>query len=164
MSFPFHSCVRAVALCLVLALSGGAYGRPQFQGSTAPEGAAPPASDFAQVRQLSESGKHDEALAQLQELQTKKPGLKGLDHEFGVVYYKKGDYLQTVNSLKKASAADASDNEATQILGLSFYLAGRPGEAVPYLERVQSWYQHANVDASYILGQCCSCAAVPVLL
>jgi tetratricopeptide (TPR) repeat protein len=113
MSFPFHSCVRAVALCLVLALSGGAYGRPQFQG---------------------------------------------------VVYYKKGDYLQTVNSLKKASAADASDNEATQILGLSFYLAGRPGEAVPYLERVQSWYQHANVDASYILGQCCSCAAVPVLL
>ena len=154
MTFPFHACARAVALCCVLALSGGAYGRPQPQGSTAPAGAASPASDFAQVRQLSESGKHDEALAQLRELQTNNPGLKGLDHEFGVVYYKKGDYLAAVNSLKKALAADPSDNEATQLLGLSFYLAGRPAEAVPYLERVQSWYPRANVDAAYILGVC----------
>lgn len=154
MSFPFHAWVRAVALCFVLALSGGAYGQPQPQASAAPAGAAPTASDLAQVRQLSERGKHDDALAQLQALQTKNPGLEGLDHEFGVVYYKKGDYLQAVNSLKKALAADASDNEATQLLGLSFYLAGRPGEAVPYLERVQSWYPRANVDAAYILGVC----------
>jgi tetratricopeptide (TPR) repeat protein len=154
MSFPFHACARAVALCFVLALSGGAYGHPQPRASAAPAGAAPPASDFAQVRQLSESGKHDEALAQLRELQTKNPGLKGLDHEFGVVYYKKGDYLAAVSSLKKALAADPSDNEATQLLGLSSYLAGRPAEAVLYLERVQSWYPRANVDAAYILGVC----------
>jgi tetratricopeptide (TPR) repeat protein len=152
MNFPFHACARAVALSCVLALSGGAYGQPQ--GSAAPAGATPPVSDFAQVRQLSERGKHDEALARLRELQTKNPALKGLDHEFGVVYYKKGDYLAAVNFLKKALAVDASDNEATQLLGLSFYLAGRPVEAVPYLERVQSWYPRANVDAAYILGIC----------
>ena len=154
MSFPFHACARAVALCFVLVLSGGSYGQPQPQASAAPAGGAPPASAFAQVRQLSESGKHDEALAQLRELQTKNPGLKGLDHEFGVVYYKKGDYLAAVSSLTKALAADPSDNEATQLLGLSSYLAGRPAEAVPYLERVQSWYPRANVDAAYILGVC----------
>jgi len=151
MSLPFHAWVRAVALCLLLALSGSAYAQSP---ETAPPAGAAPVLDFAQIRQLSESGKHDEALAQLRELQTNKPGLKGLDHEFGVVYYKKGDYLAAVNSLKKALAADASDNEATQLLGLSSYLAGRPAEAVPYLEKVQSWYPRANVDAAYILGVC----------
>src|SRR5260221_13029105 len=36
--------------------------------------------------------------------------------------------------------------------GFSPNLAGRPGEAIPYLEKVQSWYPSANVDAAYILG------------
>jgi tetratricopeptide (TPR) repeat protein len=38
------------------------------------------------------------------------------------------------------------------LLGLSLYLAGRHAEAIPYLEKVQSWYPRANVDAAYILG------------
>jgi tetratricopeptide (TPR) repeat protein len=37
-------------------------------------------------------------------------------------------------------------------MGLSLYLAGRPGPAIPYLQKVQSWYPNANVDAGYILG------------
>ncbi len=40
------------------------------------------------------------------------------------------------------------------MLGLSYYLARRPSEAIPYLEKVQTWYPRANVDASYILGIC----------
>jgi tetratricopeptide (TPR) repeat protein len=40
------------------------------------------------------------------------------------------------------------------MLGLSYYLSGKPAEAIPFLERVQDWYPRANVDASYILGQC----------
>jgi len=40
------------------------------------------------------------------------------------------------------------------LLGLSNYLAGRPAEAIPFLEKVQGWYPRANVDASYILGVC----------
>ncbi|MGB7727224.1 MAG: tetratricopeptide repeat protein, partial [Candidatus Acidiferrum sp.] len=43
-------------------------------------------------------------------------------------------------------------SEAIQLMGLSLYLAGKPGEAIPYLEKVQTWYSRANVDASYILG------------
>jgi tetratricopeptide (TPR) repeat protein len=156
MSFPLHSSVQTVVLCLVIALSGAAYGRtlPQESAAAAPDQPATPASDLAQVRQLSENGKHDEALAQLRELQTKNPRLKGLDREFGVIFYKKGDYLEAINSLKKALAADTSDNESTQLLGLSSYLAGRPAEAIPYLEKVQSWFPRANVDAAYILGIC----------
>jgi tetratricopeptide (TPR) repeat protein len=32
------------------------------------------------------------------------------------------------------------------------YLSEKPAEAIPYLEKVQSWYPSASVDASYILG------------
>ena len=38
------------------------------------------------------------------------------------------------------------------MLGLSYYRAGRPSEAIPYLEQVQTWYPQANVDAAYVLG------------
>ena len=39
-------------------------------------------------------------------------------------------------------------------MGLSYYLAGRPAEAIGPLEKVQTWYPSANVDAAYILGVC----------
>ncbi|GAC1674827.1 MAG: hypothetical protein PVS2B2_09280 [Candidatus Acidiferrum sp.] len=99
-------------------------------------------------------GKFDEAIAQLEGLAAKEPALKGLSHELGVAYYKKGEYLKAVASLKKAAEEDATDNEAVQLLGLSYYLAGRPGEAIAPLEKVQTWFSSANVDASYILGIC----------
>ena len=53
---------------------------------------------------------------------------------------------------EKAREEDKNDHEATQLLGLSYYLSGRPAEAIPYLEKVQSWFPRANVDAAYILG------------
>jgi tetratricopeptide (TPR) repeat protein len=77
-----------------------------------------------------------------------------LSHELGVAYYKKGDYLSAVAALKKATGENPNDNEAVQLLGLSYYLAGRPAEAIPLLERVQTWFPSANVDAAYILGIC----------
>ena len=69
-----------------------------------------------------------------------------------MVYYTKGDFLKAAEYLKQAIAEDSTDKEAVQLLGLSYYRAGRPNEAIPYLEQVQSWYPQANVDASYVLG------------
>lgn len=109
---------------------------------------------FQQTRKLSQQGKYDEALAQLDELQTKNPKVPGLAHEFGVAYYKKGDFLKAAESFTRALQEDSNDKEADQLLGLSYYLAGRPAQAIPYLEKVQTWYPSANVDASYILGIC----------
>ncbi len=71
-----------------------------------------------------------------------------------MAYYKKSDYLKAAEYLKQALAENPKDDEAVQLLGLSYYLAGRPSEAIPYLEKVQTWYPRANVDASYILGIC----------
>jgi tetratricopeptide (TPR) repeat protein len=107
---------------------------------------------FADARKLSQQGKYDEAVAVLQPLGARSPKPVGVSHELGIVYYKKGDYLKAADSLKQAVAEDPNDKEAVQLLGLSYYLAGRPAEAIPYLEKVQGWYPRANVDASYILG------------
>jgi len=119
-----------------------------------PKQASSPDAAFAEARRLARQGKFDEALAQLEAVAVKQPDVKGLAHELGIVYYKKGDYLNAITSLKKALAEDLNDNEALQVLGISSYLAGRPADAIAPLEKVQRWYPSANVDAAYILGVC----------
>jgi len=111
-------------------------------------------ADFAQARHLLLQGKYDEALSLLHEMEAKNPGMKGLAHELGIAYYKKSDFVNAIVNLKKAREQNPDDTEAVQLLGLSYYLAGRPAEAIPELERVQTWFASANVDAAYILGIC----------
>jgi tetratricopeptide (TPR) repeat protein len=130
-----------------------------------PEPAAPPGalpspsavaepSDFSHARKLMQQGKVDEGIAELQTLEASNPGMKGIDLELGTAFYKKSDYVRAIGFLKKAVASDPNNGEATQLLGLSYYLNGYPGQAIPLLEKVQAWYPRANVDASYILGIC----------
>jgi len=109
---------------------------------------------IAEARRLAQQGKFDEAIAELEALAAKQPEAKGLPHEFGVVYYKKGDYLKAVESFKKALEENPGDSEAIQLMGLSYYLAGKPADAIAPLEKVQTWFPSANIDAAYILGVC----------
>lgn len=126
----------------------------QTQGGGAPteSSSKPAAGSFADARKLLQLGKYNEAIAELEGLRQANPPAPGLAHELGVAYYKKGDYPNALQNLQKAQREDPKDQEAVQLTGLSLYLAGKPGEAIPYLERVQGWYPEANVDASYILG------------
>jgi tetratricopeptide (TPR) repeat protein len=119
-----------------------------------PGGADSSNPDFAAARSLLQQGKYEEAVSQLSDLATKKPGLQGLSSELGTAYYRKGDYIKAIEAFKQALAEDPQNKEAVQLLGLSYYLSGKPGEAIPLLERVQTWYPRANVDAVYILGLC----------
>jgi tetratricopeptide (TPR) repeat protein len=120
----------------------------------APKANVSPDTAFAEARRLAQQGKFDEAIRELEGLAAKQPAATGLSHEFGVVYYKKGDYLKAGASLKKAIEENPDDSEAIQLIGLSYYLAGRPADAIGPLEKVQTWYPSANVDAAYILGVC----------
>jgi tetratricopeptide (TPR) repeat protein len=122
----------------------------EAQGSEAPLATA----DFAGPRRLLREGKYDDALAALHALEEKNPATPGLAHELGLAFYKKGDYLKAIGSFQKAEQENPKDNESVQLLGLSYYLSGRPTEAIPELEKVQTWFASANVDASYILGVC----------
>jgi tetratricopeptide (TPR) repeat protein len=145
-------------LLILLALNRGAVAQsgPDSQSSpslpTAPSQRAD--STFAEERRLIQQGKNEDALAQLQQIAATNPAMKGLSHEFGVVYYKSGEYPKAIESFQKATQEDPADQEAIQLLGLSNYLAGRPADAIPLLEKVQGWFPRANVDASYILGVC----------
>ena len=113
-----------------------------------------PRAEFDEARHLMQQGKYDEAINALHQLESAHQGMKGLPHELGAAYYKKGDYPNAIASLKKALEENPADAEAEQLLGLSYYLAERPAEAIPELEKVQTWYPSANVDAAYILGIC----------
>ena len=141
----FTWCALLVASCLAAQAQQPAAPEP---AASSPQ-AAPPA--FAQARRLTQQGKVDEAIA---ELQTLDPATTGLALELGTAYYKKSDYPKAIEYLKKATAADPANDEASQLLGLSYYLGGHPAEAIPLLEKVQGWYSRANVDAAYILGIC----------
>jgi tetratricopeptide (TPR) repeat protein len=128
------------------------WAQPQ-QTEPAPAGkSSADTSQFSPAFKLSEQGKYDEAISQLQSFTAVTPQPAGLSHAFGVVYYQKGDYLKAADYFKQATTEDANDKESVQLLGLSYYRAGRPADAIPYLEKVQTWYPKANVDASYVLG------------
>lgn len=124
----------------------------QPKPEAAPSPAATAVPEYAEARRLVQQGKVDEAIADLQGMERRDPNTKGLALELGSAYYKKSDYVKAIEYLKKATAADPADNEATQMLGLAYYLGGHPADAIPLLEKVQGWYPRANVDAAYILG------------
>src|SRR5438270_13954300 len=90
------------------------------------------AADFAPARRLMQQGKYDGAIAQLQELSAKDPDQKGLAHELGVAYYKKGDFPKAIEFLKKASAQEAADQEGVRWRGLSDCRSVRPAHAMPF--------------------------------
>lgn len=142
----------AAGIFIMLSLSGVAQQAPAADAATAPAQGVP--AEFAEARKLAQQGKVDEAIAELQTVEARDPSTKGLALELGSAYYKKSDYPKAIEYLKKATAADPVNEEATQLLGLSYYLGGHPADAVPLLEKVQGWYSRANVDASYILGIC----------
>ena len=144
--FNVHS-IAALSLVAAILFS------PLTLRAQSPSGTAgPPAASFDQVHRLTEQGKFEEALAVLSELSKATPPHRSLAHEYGVTYYRKGDYLNAITWLKRASEENPNDGEAIQLTGLSLYLAGKLNDAIPYLEKVQSWYPSANVDAAYILG------------
>jgi tetratricopeptide (TPR) repeat protein len=152
--------IVALTASLIACLSNRSSEMPQAAQSSSIVDSPRPAqsqssgTEFDGARRLSQQGKYNEAISALHQLESAHPGLKGLSHELGAAYYKMGDYGSAIAFLKKALEENPGDSEAQQLLGLSYYLAQRPAEAIPQLEKVQTWYPSANIDASYILGIC----------
>jgi tetratricopeptide (TPR) repeat protein len=145
----FLPSLKALLFCLLLlVLRCGAVTMAQNQQSDVAASASP----FADADRLLQLGKFDDAIAQLESMQNQTPPPQGLARELGIAYYKKGDYINAVLNLQKALKENPKDSEVIQLTGLSLYLGGKPADAIPYLEKVQTWYPRANVDASYILG------------
>ena len=109
---------------------------------------------LADVRSLIRENRNAEAIAQLKTLAAKHPGIKGINHELGVAYFREAEYLEAAKYLKRAFEENPQDRDAAQLLGLSYYSSGKPAEAIPSLEKVRLWHPHENMDAFYVLGLC----------
>jgi tetratricopeptide (TPR) repeat protein len=149
------SLAGALAICAVLQQQSQPLQAASKQDPSPQAGAsAPPGGSFEQATRLMQQGKNDEALALLEDIAAAEPSRRGVMRQIGIANYRKGDFLKAAASFKKALDEDPGDNEAVQLMGLSYYLAGRPSEAIAPLEKVQTWFPSANVDAAYILGIC----------
>jgi tetratricopeptide (TPR) repeat protein len=101
-----------------------------------------------------QEGRITDAFAILQQLTTIQPPVKGLQHELGIAYYRTGKLEEAQRAFAAGAKEDPSDLESVQMEGLTLYRLGRPGEAIPFLERVRQWTPNANADANYVLGLC----------
>lgn len=112
------------------------------------------ADELAEARGLVEANRLDQAIHKLLELQARQPEPNGVEHELGLAYYRKGDFLSAEATFSKAMKQNPQDRESVQLRGLSLFQLGRPADAIPYLKQMQSWIGTANVDANYVLGLC----------
>ena len=120
----------------------------------APVRAQDQTQQLAEIHTLLAADKNDEAIERLQALATRYPDMRGISHELGVAHYRKKDFLRAATYLKQATQENPGDKDSVQLLGLSYYLSGRPAEAITPLEQVRSWHPKSNMDAVYILGLC----------
>src|SRR5438270_10706049 len=87
---------------LTLSLVSAAQQPDAASSPAAPKPAA--TSDFTQARKLMQEGKLDDAIAQLRALQAQDPTATGLALELGTAYYRKNDFPQAIECLKRANA------------------------------------------------------------
>jgi tetratricopeptide (TPR) repeat protein len=118
---------------------------------------APP-SDLADVRQLINAGEPRKALDKLATLPppTDEPRASQIALLRGVAYYHASEPLKAIDTLTPVVDRFPADSierrEAEQVLGLTLFVAGRFGEAVPRLEATRRWAGD-NLELGYALGQ-----------
>jgi tetratricopeptide (TPR) repeat protein len=115
----------------------------------APDGVA---TKLATARALVDQGKPREAVTALSALDRSDPRVAEL---LGVAYYHADDYARAIEALapivSKLPGDSIERREAGQVLGLSYYLAGRLPEALPLLEETSRWATD-NIQLAQVLG------------
>jgi len=128
------------SLCVLLAASAAGF--------------AQSSPSAASAEALIASGHFDEALHQLDAIATQEHTPGHVEYLRGMAYYLDGEMIKAAASFAKAADQDAENLDATQMEGVSLFRAGKPGEAVPLLERAHKSVPNANIDPNYVLGLC----------
>ena len=117
--------------------------------------ASPPSSlspELAAVRAQILEGRSDSALEQLARMPADAPPVRYLT---GLAYYHRDDHVRAIEYLapvaQTLAAGSLERREAVQVLGLSYYLAGRLREALPLLEETRQWARD-NSELGHVLG------------
>jgi tetratricopeptide (TPR) repeat protein len=117
---------------------------------------APPASPaiLAEARSLINQDKPAAAIETLRTVDG--PGRLDVALLLGVAYYHANDHARAIERLApiadKLPDGTIERKEAVQVLGLSYFLAGRFADAVPRLEATRQWAAD-NPELGYVLGQ-----------
>ena len=99
-------------------------------------------------------GRLDQALNVLNQLAAQTPVPAGAERLRAMVYYQKEMLDKAAEGFKRAIAQDPNDRESMEMAGIALFRAGRPAEALPYLEKADTVVARANVDPEYALGLC----------
>lgn len=123
-----------------------------------PAPAPSPAAELAEARRLINAGDPRAALEKLRAITVEPdtPDAIRLAHLLGVAHYHADDPAKTIELLApildRLEADSVERREAEQVLGLSYFLAGRFAEAVPRLENTRKWAS-GNLELGNVLGQ-----------
>jgi len=105
------------------------------------------------IRMQIMSGKPDAALTALQGMSDASAEVRYLR---GLAFYHKDDHVAAIGALapvvKELPAASPERREAVQVLGLSYYVAGRLADALPLLEETRQWAR-GNRELGHVLAR-----------
>ena len=108
--------------------------------------------ELAALRAQIMEGRTDAALEQLSRMPADTSQVRYLT---GLAYYHRDDHVRAIERLAPVAHVlpDGSPErrEAVQVLGLSYYLAGRLREALPLLEETRQWARD-NPELGHVLG------------
>jgi tetratricopeptide (TPR) repeat protein len=128
-----------LACAIAGARPGGAEAAHPLQAGSAADAPSLEAR-LAEARALVDGGRPGDALKLLESLGSPDPRARTLE---GVAAYHADQYVRAIERLaplvSALPAGSAERREPVQVLGLSYYLAGRLAEAMPLLEETASW-------------------------
>jgi tetratricopeptide (TPR) repeat protein len=111
-------------------------------------------SPLSEARTLINSDQPSAALEKLRALDA--DGRPEVSLLRGVAYYHLNDHARAIELLAPIASVfqdgSVERREAVQVLGLSYFLAGRYADAVPRLEATRAWAPE-NTELGYVLGQ-----------
>ena len=142
-------------ICLVvlacLVPTRGAEGRGAVQAGAPAEASA---ATLAEARALINQDQPAAAIEKLRPLDA--TGRLDVALLLGVAYYHANDHARAIERLApivdKLPEGSIEQREAVQVLGLSYFLAGRFADALPRLEATRLWAAE-NAELGYVLGQ-----------
>lgn len=115
--------------------------------------AADPSTVVSEARQLINAGHPQQAIQKLEQLPSPRP--PAVAEVLGVAYFHVDDHAHAITALApvldKFAEGTIERREIVQVLGLSYYLAGRFADAIPLLEATRTWAAD-NLELSHLLG------------
>jgi predicted Zn-dependent protease len=154
---------------------GQGVGHDVGQRQATPEKDSTATPTLADAKALAAKGQLDRALAELAVLSKAEPEEAGVERLRGVILYQKELLPEAESAFARAVAQNPSDRQSQQMRGITLYRLGKPGEAIPLLEKAHAMAggapasqssdvgrqtggtaanQSVNADPQYVLGLC----------